>query len=101
MKIPAVAYRPDGSPGPGALTEVELDVAEIRESALMMPGLVVVDVRGGAGLDRRYGDLRFDPAGGGGPLATPRDRRESIGFGIVNVAYHLRRSLDYLASLTR
>ena len=100
MKIPAVAYRPDGSPGPGALSEVELDVAEIRESALMMPGLLVVDVRGGAGLDRRYGDLRFDPAGGGGPLATPRDRRESIGFGIVNVAYHLRRSLDYLASLT-
>jgi hypothetical protein len=100
MKIPAVAYRPDRSRGPGALREVELDVAEIRDSALVLPGVLVVDVRGGAGLDRRGGDLRFDPAGGGGPLASPRDRREALGFGIVNVAYHLRRGLDYLVQLT-
>jgi hypothetical protein len=100
MKIPAVAYRPDGSRGPGALREVALDVAEIRDSALVMPGILVVDVRGGVGLDRCDGDLLFKPAGGGGPLASPRDRRESLGFGIVNVAYHLRRGLDYLTSLT-
>jgi len=100
MKIPAVAYRADGTRGPGALSEVELDVTEIRESALVMPGLLVVDVRGGAGLDRRGGDLRFKPAGGGGPLASPGDRREAMAFGIVNVAYHLRRGLDYLAPLT-
>lgn len=99
MKIPAVAYHPDGSPGPGALREVELDVAEIRDSALVMPGLVVIDVRGGAGLDRRGGDLRFEPAGGGGPLSPPRDRREAMAFGIVNVAYHLYRGLNYLAPL--
>jgi hypothetical protein len=100
MKIPAVAYRPDGSRGPGALSEVELDVTEIRDSALVMPGILVVDARGGAGLDRRGGDLRFKPAGGGGPLASPGDRREAMAFGIVNVAYHLRRGLDYLAPLT-
>jgi hypothetical protein len=99
MKLPAAAYRPDGSPGPGALSEVALDVAEIRDSALVIPGILVVDVRGGAGLDRRSGDLRFKPAGGGGPLASPRDRREAIAFGIVNVAYHLRRGLDYLTQL--
>ena len=99
MKIPAAVYRPDGSPGPGALSEAELDVAEIRDSALVMPGILVIDVRGGAGLDRRDGDLRSDPAGGGGPLASPRDQRESIAFGIVNVAYHLRLGLDYLAAL--
>jgi hypothetical protein len=99
MKIPAAAYHPDGSRGPGTLREVELDVADILDSALVMPELVVIDVRGGAGLDRRGGDLRFDPAGGGGPLASPRDRREALAFGIVNVAYHLRRGLDYLAPL--
>jgi hypothetical protein len=100
MKIPALAYQPDGSPGPGRLSEVELDVADVRSSALTMPGLLVVDVRGGAGLDRRGGDLRVQPAGGGGPLASPGDRREAMAFGIVNVAYHLRRGLDYLAWLT-
>jgi hypothetical protein len=99
MKVPALAYRPDGSRGPGTLSEVELDVAEILDSALAMPGILVVDVRGGAGLGDRGGDLRFGPAGGGGPLASPRDRSESIGFGIVNVAYQLRCGLDYLASL--
>jgi hypothetical protein len=99
MKIPAAAYHPDGSRGPGTLREVELDVAEIRDSALVMPELVVIDVRGGAGLDRCGGDLRFEPAGGGGPLAAPGDRREAMAFGIVNVAYHLRRGLDYLAPL--
>jgi hypothetical protein len=100
MKIAVTVYRPDGSPGPGTLSEAELDVAEIRDSALVMPGILVIDVRGGAGLDRRGGDLRFDPAGGGGPMASRRDRLESLRFGIVNVAYHLRRSLDYLAALT-
>jgi hypothetical protein len=100
MKIPAVAYHPDGSRGPGRLSEVALDVAEIRDSTLAMPGILVIDVRGGAGLDRRDGDLWFNPAGGGGPLASPGDRRESLAFGIVNVAYHLRRGLDYLTSLT-
>jgi hypothetical protein len=100
MKIPALAYQPDGSPGPGRLGEVILDVAEVRDSALAMPGLHVVDVRGGAGLDQRRGDLQVQPAGGGGPLASPRDRREAMAFGIVNVAYHLRRGLDYLAWLT-
>jgi hypothetical protein len=99
MKVPAAAYSPDGSPGPGKLTEVEFEVAEICDSALGMPGIVVVDVRGGAGLDRRDGDLRFDPAGGGGPLASPGGRRDSRAFGVVNVAYHLRCGLDYLASL--
>jgi hypothetical protein len=76
-----------------------LDVVEIRDSALVTPGVLVVDVRGGIGLDPRGGDLRFNPAGGGGPLASPRDRRESLAFGIVNAAYHLRRGLDYLAPL--
>lgn len=99
MKVPAAAYRPDGSPGPGRLSEVELDVAKVRESALEIPGVRVIDARGGARLGRRDGDLRFDPAGGGGPLASPGDCCESFAFGIVNVAYHLRSGLDYLAVL--
>jgi hypothetical protein len=99
MKIPAVAYHPGGSPGPGALCEVELDVAGVCDSALVMPGLLVADVGGGIGLDRGGGDLRFNPAGGGGPLASPGERRESLAFGTVNVAYHLRRGLDYLTAL--
>jgi hypothetical protein len=99
MKVPATAYLADGSPGPGRLSDVELDIDEIRDSAVMMPGILVVDVRSGAGLDRRDGDLRFDPAGGGGPLASPGDRRDSLAFGLVNVAYHLRRGLDYLTPL--
>ena len=99
MKVPAAAYRPDGSPGPGALHEVQLDVAAIGESTVTMRGILVADVRGGAGLDQRDGDLRFHPAGGGGPLASPHDRREARAFGIVNVAYQLHRGLDYLTPL--
>jgi hypothetical protein len=99
MKLPAAAYHPNGSPGPGVLREVELDVTEVGDSALEMRGVRVIDVRGGAGLDRRDGDLRFEPVGGGGPLASPGDRRQALAFGIVNVAYHLRRGLDYLTPL--
>lgn len=99
MKVPAAAYHPGGSRGPGALREVQLDVVAISESTVAMRGILIVDVRGGAGLDRRNGDLRFHPAGGGGPLASPRDRREALAFGIVNVAYQLRRGLDYLTPL--
>jgi hypothetical protein len=99
MKTPALAYRPGDSRGPGALGAVELDVAEIHDSALVLRGVIVVDVRDGAGLGGRDGDLRFHPAAGGGPLASPRDQREAMAFGVVNVAYHLRRGLDYLTPL--
>jgi hypothetical protein len=64
---------------------------------LVLADLEVVDVRCGCLFDQP--DLCFDHAFGGGPLASPSADRRARAFGVVNVAYHLRRGIDHLAEL--
>ena len=92
MRVAATVWIPDRSPGPGRLADVELEVLAVGDARLELPALVVEDVRGGLGLDRRD-DLRADPSGGGGPFEAPAARREARAFGIANAAFHLRRAV--------
>jgi len=93
----ARVWRPDGSCGPGRLDEVELVAVRVHDSGLMLPNVTVID--GGAGALFEADDLLCSPALGGGPLASPTDRRQARAFGVVNVAYHLQRGLDYVAAV--
>jgi hypothetical protein len=72
-------------------------VLQVLERGLALTDLEVIDSRPGALFD--HPDLCFDHAFGGGPLASPAADREARSFGVVNVAYHLRRGLDHLADL--
>lgn len=93
----ARVWQTDGSPGPGVIDEVDLPVREVRERGLVLADLEVDDVRPGSLFDQP--DLCFEHAFGGGPLASPAADRQARAFGVVNVAYHLRRGLDHLAEL--
>ena len=90
-------WHPDGSAGPGCLREVDLPVLEVQESGLVLPNLRVLDVRGGVLFEGP--ELCFEHACGGGPLASREAARQARAFGVVNVAYHLRRGMDYLTLL--
>jgi hypothetical protein len=79
------------------MREVDLPVLEVQERGLALAGLEVVDVRPGPLFDQT--SLCFDHAFGGGPLASPAADRQARAFGVVNVAYHLRRGVDHLAEL--
>jgi hypothetical protein len=85
-----------GEPGPGRLRDVQLAGARVQDGWLRLPGLAVLDVRGGV-LDQA--DLCFDPADGGGPLATPREQTQARAFGVVNVAFHLQQGLQWAAQM--
>src|SRR5262249_15855819 len=93
----ALVWHSSASQGPGSIGEVDLPVLEVRERGLVLAGVEVVDVRPGSLFDQR--DLCFEHAFGGGPLASPAADRQARAFGVVNVAYHLRRGLDHLADL--
>jgi hypothetical protein len=99
VKVEARVWVPDGLPGPGRLEDVELDVVRSADSMLELPGVVVEDVRGDAGLDRG-GDIRVGHGWGGGPLTSPKDREQARAFGIVNVAFFLARARRYVEGLT-
>jgi hypothetical protein len=81
---------PADGPGPGRLAEVNLD-AEICDGRLCLRGLDVADVR----TRLPEGDLRFEPAGGGGPLVQPEEETQARCFGVVNVAFHLQHALRW------
>jgi hypothetical protein len=82
---------------PGRLTEVALPVVAVGPRSIRLPGVTVCDV----GPERLFtsDELRFDPRDGGGPLCSSEHRREARGFGVVNVAFHLRRGLDRISAL--
>jgi hypothetical protein len=82
---------------PGELTEVTLPVVGIGPRSIGLPGVTVSDV----GAERLFtsNELRFDPRDGGGPFCSPEHRREARAFGVVNVAFHLQRGLDRIATL--
>jgi hypothetical protein len=85
-----------GPKPPGELIEVGVRVEHVEPHALVLPGLTVRCELGGV-LDGT--DLRADPHAGGGPGATPEERREALVFGMVNTAYHLQRALDRIERL--
>jgi hypothetical protein len=93
----ALVWNADGSQGPGSMAEVELPVLDVRDRGLLLADLEVVDVRPDALFDRP--GLCFDHAFGGGPLASPEADRQARAFGVVNVAYHLHRGMEHLATL--
>jgi hypothetical protein len=81
---------------PGRLIEVTLPLERIEAAALVCPR---VTVRCEHGVLFDGDDLRFDPRFGGGPSATPDERREALAFGVVNSAYHAQRGLDVVERL--
>lgn len=93
----AAVYLPDGTPGPGRVHEVELDLVDRDANQLVLPGLTVRD-EGDAPL-LEGADLRFRPAAGGGPQATAEDRRQARAFGLVNAAFHAQRALRFANEL--
>lgn len=87
------AYVPGHGRPPGAPSVVPLDVLEVLPSAIRVPRLTVVDVRGDpvlSGTDR----LRSDPGRGGGPLSTRTMEETARAFALTNVAWCARRLLD-------
>jgi hypothetical protein len=93
----AAVYVPDGRPGPGRLSEVDLDVLGLGPAELVVPEVTVRDERGGELFDGAA--LVFDPAAGGGPLAGQGADRQARAFGVVNAAFHAQRALRYAADL--
>lgn len=93
----ASVYLATGRPGPGRLTDVELDILGLGHAELALTEVTVRDEGG----DRLLagGDLRFDPSAGGGPMADPAAQRQARGFALVNTAYHVQRTLRYAAAL--
>ncbi|MEU1627638.1 hypothetical protein ABZ746_20365 [Streptomyces sp. NPDC020096] len=91
------AYLPDGGTGPGRLAEVELDATVAGPAELALPEVTVRDERGGELLHGP--DLVYEPAAGGGPLATAEAERQARAFGLTNAAYHARRALRSAAAL--
>jgi len=89
----AVVYLPENAPAPGRLAEVQLEVRERRHDYLRLADVSVVDEGGDAMPET--GDLAFDPAGGGGPMAGWQAQREARAFGMVNAAFHAQRALGF------
>lgn len=90
-------HLPRGAAGPGEPTETALDVTAVSATSLGLPEVTVRDESGQALLDD--GDLRFDPAAGGGPLAPPEAQRQARAFALVNTAFHAQRALKLAAAL--
>lgn len=90
---PVAAYVARGSPPPGRVELVPLDVLEVIPSALHLPGLTVADARDEPLLCTEA-DLRRDPGRGGGPLADPAVDAGARAFALTNVAACARRLLD-------
>lgn len=89
----AAVYLPENAQAPGRLAEVQLEVAERGRDYLRLADVSVLD-EGADGIPET-GDLAFDPAGGGGPMAGQRAQREARAFGIVNTAFHAQRALGF------
>ncbi|GAA4531497.1 hypothetical protein [Amycolatopsis samaneae] len=83
--IRIAVYRPDGHSGPGRLGEAELDATVTGHAELACAEVTVRDERGGELLCGN--DFVFDPAAGGGPLATARADRQARAFGLGNAAF--------------
>jgi hypothetical protein len=94
---PVAVYLPDGRAGLGVLSRTVLDVVEVRDSELVLPEVRVRDDSGDP--LRLSEDLVFDPAAGGGPLATAEAERQARCFGLVNTAFHAQRALRYVNGL--
>jgi hypothetical protein len=94
---PARVWIPDDRPGPGTLTEIDLDVEIIDERTLRADGLTVTERRVGPLFED--GDLRFDSAAGGGPLVPWAEDLQARAFGVVNTAFHAQRGLRMLSEL--
>ena len=90
---PVAAYVGRNGPPPGQPAHVLLDIREVLPDTVCVPGLTVVDVRGGTLLsdDER---LRSDPGRGGGPLSEPALDAGARAFALTNVAWWARRLLD-------
>jgi hypothetical protein len=93
----AAVHLSDGRPGPGRLSEVDLDVLGMGPAELVLAEVTVRDERGGQLFDGAA--LVFDPAAGGGPLAGQVADRQARAFGVVNAAFHTQRALRYAADL--
>jgi hypothetical protein len=93
--VSVTAYVPHAAPPPGALALVPLDVEEVLPDGLRVPGVTVVDVRGGVGLDTN-GRLRSDPADGGGRLSDPNGDAAARAFALTNAAGAARRLLQWV-----
>ncbi len=93
-----MVYRPDG-PGPGRLSEVRLDVGVTGPAEMSCAEVTVRDERGGDLLGGP--DLVFDPAAGGGPLATAQAERQARAFGIGNAVYWAQQLLRRVNSALR
>jgi hypothetical protein len=94
MGVTAVAaYVTRRDPPPGRLAVVPLDVLEVLPDGLRVPGLTVVDVRGGSVLSGR-GRLRSDPGRGGGDPLQPELDTTARAFSLTNVAWSARRLLQ-------
>jgi hypothetical protein len=91
--VQVTAYAPQGQPPPGELALVPLEVEEVLPDGLRVPGVTVVDIRGGPGLAPE-GRLRSDPARGGGPLADPGADAAARAFALTNAAGAARRLLE-------
>jgi hypothetical protein len=99
MTMRARAWVSGEASGPGILRDVEFDGVAVGDDRLVLEGLVVEDVRGGSPLMADATDLCFDPAAGGGPLVPTGPREQARAFGIVNVAFHVARGLDWATGL--
>lgn len=92
----ALVYVPPSVPAPDRLAEVRLDVKELGRDYLRLADVTVRDESGDAILGAE--DLAFDPAGGGGPMASLQAQRQARAFGIVNTAFHAQRALSFVAT---
>jgi hypothetical protein len=96
--VPVTSYLPHRSPPPGELSLVPLDVVEVLPDALRVPGVTVVDVRGGVDLPLA-GRLRSSPADGGGRLAHPDRDAAARAFALTNTASTARRLLRHVETV--
>ena len=93
----ASVYLPTGRPGPGRLADTDLEVLDLGPAEIVLPDVTVRD-EGGERLFEGP-DLRFDPSGGGGPMAESAAQRRARAFAVVNTAYHAQRTLRYASTL--
>ena len=95
----ASVYLPDGRPGPGRLSEVDVEVLGVGPAELVLPEATIRDERGGPLFDGTRRVLAFEPASGGGPLAPVAVDLRARAFGVVNTAFHVQRALRFAAGL--
>lgn len=96
MSVQGVALVVDPGVLPGRLREVALPDARVVGDGLALPGLTVVDVRGGVHL---AGDRAPGPRRDGAPGGSPADTAANRAFGVVNVAWHLARGRAWVEAL--